>query len=45
MRSTAFYQADLLASQVLNKVKDVKISVHEALLLLAEDKENDGAYE
>ena len=45
MRSTDFRQANLLAAYVINEVKEVKMSVHEALLLLAEDNENYGAHE
>ena len=35
MRSTAYHQANLLASQVLNEVKEVKTSVTEALNMLS----------
>ena len=44
MRSKDPHQANLLATQVLNEVKDVKTSVQEVLLLLVEDNKHDGVH-
>ena len=40
MRNTSYHHANLLASQVLEEVKSIKISVREELLKIAENKEN-----
>ena len=44
MRSTALHQASFLAAQVLDEMKDVKTSVQESLLLLAEDNKHNGTH-
>ena len=41
MRSTAYHQANLLSTQVLNEVKEVKTSVTDALYMLSTNDENE----
>jgi len=41
MRTTVFQQANMLAFLVLDEVNNVQTSIQEALLLLANEKENE----